>query len=100
VSVIFLKREEATSLLREIIAVCDGMNEQAVMLMPPNADDVLSHGYQLHIKPLPDNLVCLRPLIEKRDLKIAQEPTKNLLVIYRPMNRQESLPTAQATPKQ
>ena len=97
---IFLKREEATSLLTETMTVCGGINEQAVMLMPPNADDVLSHRYQLHIKPLPDGMVCLRPLIEKHNLKIAQEPTKNLLEIFGPMNKQESLPRAESTTKQ
>jgi hypothetical protein len=45
-----LKREEAVSLLKEITGICGGMGEEVVMLMPPNADDVLSHGYQLHIK--------------------------------------------------
>ena len=94
-----MKREDPTSLLREIMTVCGSMNEQAVILMPPNDDDVL-HGYQLHIKPLPDDMVCLRPLIEKRNLKIAQESTKNLSVIYRPINKQESLPRAESTTKQ
>ena len=45
-----MNRQEATSLLKEVYQVCGGLGEQGVMLMPPDADDVLSHGFQLHIK--------------------------------------------------
>jgi hypothetical protein len=76
-----LKKEEATGLLGEIINVCDGLSEQAVMLMPPDADDVLSHGYQLPIKPMPNNMACIRPLVEKRNLAIAEENRFNVLPI-------------------
>lgn len=82
-----MNREEATSLLRDIISVCDSIGEQGIMLMPPNTDDILSHGYQLHIKTVisePD-LNCIKPLVEKHNLAIVNEPNKNLLVIYRPI---------------
>jgi hypothetical protein len=56
--------------------------------MPPNADDLLSHGYQLHIKPLPaGDVACIKPLVDKSNLKLAEEPEKDLLIIYRPMNQ-------------
>jgi hypothetical protein len=86
-----LKRDEATSLLKEINEICDGINEQAIMLMPPNSDDVLSHGYQLHIKLPAGNLGCIRPLIKKHGLAMAEEPEKNLLVIYRPIKKEETV---------
>ncbi len=86
-----MKREEAISLLREIIGVCDGVNEQAVMLMPPNADDVLSQGYQLHIRMArSDNLTCIRPVVKKHNLALAEETGKDLVVIYRPMKKEET----------
>ncbi len=86
-SVFFLNREEAISLLKEIIGVCSVLSGEAIMLMPANADDVLSHGYQLHIKAMlsQHDLSCIKPIVEKHNLSIANEPNKNLLVIYRPL---------------
>jgi hypothetical protein len=63
------------------------MKEQAVMLMPTNSDDVLSHGNQLHIKPHSYDLSCIEPLVEKHCLSIANEVNKDLLVIYRALNK-------------
>jgi hypothetical protein len=59
------------------------------MLMPPDADDVLSHGYQLHIKaPLGnEHLKCMKPIAQKYKLDMNYEPTKELLVIYRPLEK-------------
>jgi hypothetical protein len=90
---VFLNREEAMSLLKELNLSCDGLGEHGVMLMPPNADDVLSHGYQLHIRGSIDNemLVCIRPLLEKYKLTMVNEPEKRLLVIYRPMKKLNTL---------
>jgi hypothetical protein len=67
--------------------MCDGINEESIMLMPPNADDVLSKGYQLHIKSNShtQNVSCFKPVIDKHNLAIADEPNKGLIVIYRPL---------------
>jgi hypothetical protein len=86
--VLFLKREEALSLLKEIATYCDGLNESLIAIMPPDADDVLSHGYQLHIKSWvshENSCPCLKPIVAKRGLEVKGEPEKDLLVIYRPM---------------
>lgn len=45
-----MNKKEATSLLKEVYGTCDNFGEQGVIVMPPNDDDVLSKGYQLHIK--------------------------------------------------
>lgn len=84
---LFLNRKEATSLLKEVNQACAGIGEQGVMLMPPNADSVLSHGYQLHIKATLGNehLECVKPIVEKYKLAMEYEPDKELLVIYRPL---------------
>ncbi len=84
-----MNREEAINLLKVVYQACDTFGEQGVMLMPPDADDVLSHGYQLHIKaPLGnDHLECIKPIVEKNSLAMAYEPAKQLLVIYRPMKK-------------
>jgi hypothetical protein len=84
-----LNRKEATSLLKEVHQACGDLGAQGVMLMPPDADDVLSHGYQLHIKACLGNehLECVKPLVEKYKLNMNYEPEKQLLVIYRPIQK-------------
>jgi len=59
--------------------------------MPPDSDDVLSHGYQLHIKTSLgiEHLACIEPLVKKYNLALANEPTKQLLVIYRPIEKKD-----------
>ena len=83
-----MNREEATSLLREIFQVCGGLGEEGIMLMPPDADDVLSRGYQLHIKPSVnhESLECIKPIVQKRNLAIVSETQRCLTVIYRPLS--------------
>ena len=83
-----MNRDEAVSLLKELNLACDGIGEQGIMLMPPDADDVLSHGYQLHIKAIgTERLDCIKSLVEKHKLALANEPEKGLLVIYRPVEK-------------
>jgi hypothetical protein len=84
-----MNRAEATSLLKEIYWVCGGLGEKAVMLMPPDADNVLSQGYQLHIKAYLGNehLDCVKPLVQKYKLNMNYEPEHELLVIYRPIEK-------------
>lgn len=81
-----MNREEATSLLKEIAEKCNILAD-AIMLMPPNADDVLSHGYQLHIKSITrdQDADCMKPIVESHNLAMANEEKRDLLVIYRPM---------------
>lgn len=87
-----MKREEATQLLKEVVLLCDGLNEQGIMLMPPNSNNVLSHGYQLHIKTVSSSEVveCLRPVVEKHKLALSNEPEKQLLIIYRPLKTKQT----------
>jgi hypothetical protein len=92
----FLNRKEAVDLISAIHSKCMPLDMVHIMLMPPDADDVLSRGYQLHIKAtLSDgNLECIKPLLEKNKLAFANEPEKQLLVIYRPLKKKnQSLQT-------
>lgn len=59
------------------------------MLMPPDADDVLSQGYQLHIKAslCERQVSCIKPITKNYGLSLAHEPAKQLLVIYRPIRK-------------
>jgi hypothetical protein len=83
-----LDREEATSLLKEITASCQPLANQ-IALMPPDADDVYSHGYQLHIKTmtLEQDERCMRPIVQKHGLAMAYEKERELIVIYRPTKK-------------
>ncbi len=88
-----MKRDEATKLLREVIQVCDGIGEGGFILMAPNVDNELSHGYQVHIKSWvsEDKIACLKPLIDRYKLAIANQPGKQLIIIYRPMQEEKQL---------
>ncbi len=47
---VHLNRQEATSLLKEVSEACEILSVDGIMIMPPNGNNVLSHGYQLHVK--------------------------------------------------
>ena len=82
-----LNRTEATALIREIIETCAPLDADGFMLMPPNADDVRSQGYQVHIKSSShqETIPCIKPLVERLNLKLVDEPEKDLIIIYRPL---------------
>jgi hypothetical protein len=80
-----MRRDEAVNLLKELSDKCVCLTPYAIMLMPPDANDVLSQGYQLHIKANlhPEDLSCMKPHVEKQGLKLKKE--KDLLAIYKPL---------------
>ena len=81
---ILLNRTEAAALIKEIIETCAPIDTDGFMLMPPNADDVLSHGYQVHLKSSShqETIPCIKPLVERHNLKFVDEPEKDLIIIY------------------
>jgi len=89
-----LKREEATVLLREISACCDVLGHQGIVLVSPKAENPLLNGYQLQIKSkiTGEDFRCLKAIVERRGLAVANEPEKNLLVIYKPVKKPEVVP--------
>ena len=89
----FLNRDEAVKLLKELNLACDRLGEEGIMLMPPDADDVRSHGYQLHIKTKigGEKMACIKPIADQYKLAIANEPDKNLIIVYRPMASQTTV---------
>ena len=44
-----MRRDEAVKLLKEVSDKCQSLAPYAIALMPPDADDVLSLGFQVHI---------------------------------------------------
>ena len=81
-----MKREEATKVLKEIFDKCTLFDGEYLALMPSNAENIISHGYQLHLKvPLDDEArSCMDEILKKFDLALMYKAEKGLTVIYRP----------------
>ncbi|MGD6851312.1 MAG: hypothetical protein ACQCN6_04540 [Candidatus Bathyarchaeia archaeon] len=84
-----MNRNKATNLIKEIANACDGLGEEGIMLMPPNADNVLSYGYQLHIKSSysQQHLDCIQSIVQKHNLALTIEKQKGLIIIYMPREK-------------
>jgi hypothetical protein len=50
--VFFLKRDEALSVIQELLSTCQSLDEIYMCIIPPSATDtpIVSFGYQIHIK--------------------------------------------------
>ncbi len=81
-----LDRAEAIRVLKEII-VCTNCYSPFVALMPPNARNLLSKGYQIHIKTQLDKSQrdMLEDILKKN--KLALEEDKETLIIYKPIQK-------------
>ena len=80
-----MDREEAIALFREITNNCN-INVTSVNLVPPRTNDILSKGYQLHIKSLMDN--CERGIIQKivANHHLALKEIEEKIIIYKPQS--------------
>lgn len=89
IEVNLLNRDEAITFIKELLYTFVELEGRSFAIMPPDADNVLSAGYQVHLKSeLPDALVvAIKRYIVSRQLVMAQEK-KNLIVIYRPLKVQ------------
>jgi hypothetical protein len=81
-----MRRDEAVNLLKEASDTCPTLGKYGVALMPPDADDVLSHGFQIHVIGVADEatVVCLQALLDRKNLRLKLFQERNILVIYRP----------------
>ncbi len=81
-----MRREEAVSVLREIIDKCQMCDGNWVALMPPNSHNLLSVGYQVHLKiPLDQQAInCIEKVLKEYDLRMMNKREQELLIIYRP----------------
>jgi hypothetical protein len=48
--VLFLKREEAILILKELFEKCTDMDGRYMSLVPPTSVEPIAHGYQIHIR--------------------------------------------------
>ena len=83
-----MNREEVAFLFKEIFEQCPKIEGKPFALMPPNADDVLSKDYQMHILIDVDEslLVCIGNIIKKKG-NLAINLQKGLVVIYEPIKK-------------
>jgi hypothetical protein len=79
-----LNREKAVAVLKEILNVSGGIFP-FMALMLPNTDNVLSNGYQIHIKTrfYMFDQACIQDIVIKNNLAITEE--NGVLVIYKPV---------------
>ena len=82
---IYLKREEAILVLKELFEKWTNLDGHYLELLPPNASTMLSGGYQIQIKATLDEetRTCMQDVLMKNHLTIKiTEP--DAFIIYRP----------------
>jgi hypothetical protein len=82
---IYLKREEAILVLKELFEKCTNLDGHYLELLPPNASTILSGGYQIQIKATLDEetRTCMQDILMKNHLTIKVEK-EDSFTIYRP----------------
>ncbi|MCW4017535.1 MAG: hypothetical protein NWF00_02445 [Candidatus Bathyarchaeota archaeon] len=82
-----MDRTEAVLILREILDNCEIFDGVYLSLASPKASNLLSQGYQLHIKaPIDDHAKeCMRDILQKHGLALKIED--NLAIIYKPIKK-------------
>ena len=82
-----MKKQEASSILKEILAKCN-LGEDSFILVEPNSNDLLSTGYKIRVKTIL-NKECrqkLREITRKHDLAVIEE--QNQIIVYNPKTKQ------------
>jgi hypothetical protein len=78
-----MKRREAASFLKELLARCK-LDSESFILLAPNPKDTRSTGYTIKIKTILEN-ECrehLREITKKYDLAVIEE--QNQIIVYKP----------------
>jgi hypothetical protein len=81
---IYLKREEAILVLKELFEKCTNLDGHYLEVLPPDASKDLSLGYQIKIKATLDEetRTCMQDVLMKNQLTIKVE--EDSFIIYRP----------------
>ena len=81
-----MNRDEAVDLLKELLDKYRSLEGKSFAIMPPDANNVRSKGYQVHIKTELDENTILQLRRYALDCGLAlTEEKKNLTIIYKPM---------------
>ncbi|MDI9577887.1 MAG: hypothetical protein WC203_07480 [Candidatus Bathyarchaeia archaeon] len=80
-----MERQQAVSVVKEIFECCRFIEGKNIKLMPPNADDVLSKGCQIHIDAKDDDILmdCLEKVAIGNELAMVKEG--QLVILYKPL---------------
>ncbi len=81
-----MNKQEATSLLKEILTKCK-LDKDSYFLVEPNPKDALSAGYKLRVKTAVSN-ECRKQLIEitkEHNLAVIEEHTQ--ITVYKPTSK-------------
>ncbi len=78
-----MNKQEASSFLKELLAVCK-LDSNSFILIDPNPKDTLSTGYKIRIKTVleRDCRQRLREITKKYDLAVIEE--ENQIIVYKP----------------
>jgi hypothetical protein len=78
-----MNKQEATSLLKELLAKCK-LDSDSFILMEPNPKDRLSTGYKIRVKTVLNNECrCqIREITKRYDLAVIEEQTQ--IIVYKP----------------
>ena len=82
---LFLKREEAILVLKELFEKCTNLDGHYLELLPPEASKKMSGGYKIQIKATLDEVTrnCMQDVLMKNHLTIKIEE-EDSFTIYRP----------------
>jgi hypothetical protein len=85
---IYLKREEAILVLKELFEKCTNLDGHYLELLPPNASSRMSGGYQIQIKANLDEetRTCMQDVLMKNHLTI-KITDPDSFIIYRPTGK-------------
>lgn len=81
-----MDRVEADNLRKEISDSVDELDEEEVVVIPPDSKDILSEGYQVKIEKHleTERMLCVKSIAEKHGLATTRELRKLSMIIYRP----------------
>jgi hypothetical protein len=81
-----LDREEVIKLFKVLFDRCRHIEGKSLKLMPPDADNVHSKGYQIHISPNNDEALecCIGRVAREHELAVVDEG--DMLVIFKPVD--------------
>jgi hypothetical protein len=79
-----LNKAEATNLHTQIISACEGLSAETAILLPPNADNLLSHEYQILIEPIVTqrNFWHIKSVVKNTGLSVIDKQDSDVTVIF------------------
>ncbi len=83
-----MNREEATTVIRELLGSCVKLDEVYLCMVPPKGDTpIVTLGYQIHIKATSDfdkeALECIENVAKKHNLTAQRITDQEKMVIYK-----------------